>query len=59
MIKIDIVKKLHGSNGDMKLRSNLLIKKGEFIALSVESGSGKTTLLRIIAGLEGQEIFHL
>jgi molybdate transport system ATP-binding protein len=52
MIKIDIVKKLHGSNGDMKLRSNLLIKKGEFIALSAESGSGKTTLLRIIAGLE-------
>jgi molybdate transport system ATP-binding protein len=52
MIKIDIVKDIYGSSGDMRLRSNLLIKEGEFIALSGESGSGKTTLLRVIAGLE-------
>ena len=52
MIKIDINKKLHGSNGSMTLDINLDIKQGDFIALSGLSGSGKTTLLRIIAGLE-------
>lgn len=52
MIKIDINKKLHGSNGSMTLDINVDIKKGNFIALSGLSGSGKTTLLRIIAGLE-------
>lgn len=52
MINIKINKMLHGSNGDMPLDINLLIKEGEFIALTGLSGSGKTTLLRIIAGLE-------
>ena len=52
MIKIDIKKLLHGSNGAMTLDINLNINQGEFIALSGLSGSGKTTLLRILAGLE-------
>ncbi len=52
MIKIDIEKKLHGSNGDMDLDVNLEITENDFIALAGESGSGKTTLLRILAGLE-------
>ena len=52
MIKIDIEKNLHGSNGNMLLDINLEIKKGDFVALSGLSGSGKTTLLRVIAGLE-------
>ena len=52
MIKIDIIKKLHGSNGQMDLDINLDIKKGDFVSLTGLSGSGKTTLLRILAGLE-------
>ena len=52
MIKIDINKRLHGSNGEMNLDINLDIKEGDFIALAGQSGSGKTTLLRILAGLE-------
>ena len=52
MIKIDISKKLHGTQTDMNLAIDLEIKEGEFLALSGKSGSGKTTLLRILAGLE-------
>jgi len=52
MIKIDINKQLHGSNGSMDLDIKLDIQKSDFIALSGLSGSGKTTLLRILAGLE-------
>ncbi|NOQ30341.1 MAG: ATP-binding cassette domain-containing protein [Helicobacteraceae bacterium] len=55
MIKIDINKKLHGSNADMQLKVDLEIKENEFVALSGESGSGKTTLLRVLAGLEEAE----
>jgi molybdate transport system ATP-binding protein len=52
MIKININKQLHGSNGSMDLDINIDIQKGDFLALSGLSGSGKTTLLRILAGLE-------
>ncbi len=52
MIKIDIQKQLHGSNGDMNLDVNIKIEQKDFIALTGLSGSGKTTLLRILAGLE-------
>ena len=55
MLKINITKKLHGTNGDMNLNVNLSIKEGEFVAISGQSGSGKTTFLRILAGLEEVE----
>lgn len=52
MIKIEINKELHGSQGAMDLDINLEIKEHDFLALSGQSGSGKTTLLRVLAGLE-------
>ncbi len=52
MIRIDINKKLYGSDGEMDLDVNLEVKSGDFMALTGLSGSGKTTLLRILAGLE-------
>ena len=55
MIKLDIVKTLHGAKGEMDLSVKLDIEEGEFLALSGKSGSGKTTLLRILAGLEEAE----
>lgn len=55
MIKIDINKKLHGTNKEMTLDIKLEIDEGDFVALSGVSGSGKTTLLRVLAGLEKAE----
>ena len=52
MININILKKLHGTVGQMDLNVDIEIEQGNFVALSGESGSGKTTLLRILAGLE-------
>jgi molybdate transport system ATP-binding protein len=52
MIKIDIKKNLFTSDGEIELKADFKIKRGEFIAVSGRSGSGKSTLLRVIAGLE-------
>ena len=48
MIELNISKSL----ASIELKVKLIIKQGEFIALSGASGSGKTTLLRVLAGLE-------
>lgn len=52
MIKIEIKKELHGSNGVMNLDVDLDIRSKDFVALTGLSGSGKTTLLRSLSGLE-------
>ncbi len=55
MIKVDIKKRLQGSQGLMLLDINLEIEEGSFTVLMGESGSGKTSLLRVLAGLEKAE----
>jgi molybdate transport system ATP-binding protein len=55
MIRIDVAKKLHGSEGSMTLAVNASVNRGDFIVIMGESGAGKSTLLRILAGLEEAE----
>ncbi len=52
MLKIEIEKVLHGSNGSMTLSVNTTVNKGDFVVIMGESGAGKSTLLRCLAGLE-------
>ena len=55
MLRIDILKTLHGSQGRMYLEVDIQIQKGTFVSVMGESGAGKTTLLRVLAGLEQAE----
>jgi molybdate transport system ATP-binding protein len=51
MIAIDITRRLHGSEGDLMLKFQTDIKKGELITIYGPSGSGKSSVLRMLAGL--------
>jgi molybdate transport system ATP-binding protein len=55
MMRIDVTKKLHGSEGRMTLSVNASVDRGDFIVIMGESGAGKSTLLRVLAGLEEAE----
>jgi len=52
MIRLDLEKRLYGSEGEMTLSVHTSVRQGDFIVIMGESGVGKSTLLRIIAGLE-------
>lgn len=51
MIELDIQKQLHAAEGEMQLRLDLRIEKGQLVTLYGPSGSGKTSTLRILSGL--------
>ncbi|MEZ0361376.1 MAG: ATP-binding cassette domain-containing protein [Hydrogenobacter sp.] len=52
MIRLEVKKRLHGSQGDFYLEVSLEVKDKEFVVVFGPSGSGKTILLRMLAGLE-------
>lgn len=51
MIRVDLKKALHTSDGMINLRVDFHVKKDELVTLFGKSGSGKSTILRMIAGL--------
>ncbi len=51
MIRLEVTKKLSGSEGYFDLSLDLSILPGTLQTIYGKSGSGKTTLLRILAGL--------
>ena len=55
MIRLDLEKRLYGSEGEMTLSVHTSVRQGDFIVIMGESGVGKSTLLRIISGLEKAE----
>ena len=51
MIALDISKVLRAAEGEMNLRLQFNIEKGQLVTLYGASGAGKTSTLRILAGL--------
>lgn len=51
MISLDIHKRLQAADGEMNLRLDISIGKGQLVALYGGSGAGKTSTLRILSGL--------
>jgi len=49
---LDSIKIVINGTDFLNIQCNILIKRGDFVALTGKSGSGKSTLLRVIAGLE-------
>lgn len=50
MIEFALQKKLHTTEGEMKLQVSGSFEKGKFISLYGSSGAGKTSVLRMLAG---------
>lgn len=51
MISCQIEKSLQAAGGEMRLRIDLQVPRGQLVALYGESGAGKTSTLRMLAGL--------
>ncbi len=51
MIRFTLRKRLHTSDGETDLVTEMEVKEGELVSLFGKSGSGKTTVLRMVAGL--------
>ena len=58
MLKLENVSKFYYNKGIIAsgfTKVNLVLKIGEFVAITGESGSGKSTLLNVISGLDSYE----
>lgn len=59
MIKVALEKELNAAQGEMNLKINFELKKGDLLSIHGNSGAGKTSIFRMLAGLLKPDQGHI